>query len=255
MSLQKSMSEKCAVCQKKAIYGCGHGCEATYCGTACARSVYKVHKEMHCTGLIGVENAETLIQRINYGSPRQTYENAQRYYGYVKQQVDAYVRLNAFQKRFNKSSIQQSVNDLVTALGYVIANRRDLSQDNMRTNIVNLRNSILQQAKLALGQIEEEIGEGVADFNNDITYLKSFDLNKEESRTNVIASSFEDVKKTYEKERTKRIGKTGLIKKLGYFSRALTDLISKRSDLTLEEKKIYAGYVRRVDEWINTLKK
>jgi hypothetical protein len=179
------------VCQKQAHYGCGHGCEATYCGESCAKSVYNVHKEMHCTGFIGVENTDTLIQRINYGSPQQTYGNAQRYYGMVEQQ------LKAFQKWSNKNAFQKSVNDLVTALGYVIAHRPDLSQDNMRTNIVNLRNSILQQAKLALGQIgeeiEEEIGEGVADFNTNESYLRSFDLRNETSRTNVITSSFEEV--------------------------------------------------------------
>ena len=103
------------------------------------------------------------------------------------------------------------------------------------------------------------VGEGVVDFNNNVTYLKSFDLNNEESRKNVIRAAFIDVDDTYEKERTKRFGKMfwkpELIKKLNHFRQAVKDLMVKRGDLSLEEKKIYASYVHQVDEWIALLKK
>ena len=60
--------QKCVVCNKQAEYRCGHGCSAVYCGESCAKSVYEVHEQTQCSGLIGVENSESLIKKINYGS-------------------------------------------------------------------------------------------------------------------------------------------------------------------------------------------
>lgn len=249
--------QKCVVCNKQAEYRCGHGCDAVYCGESCARSVYDVHEEMQCSGLIGVENSESLIKHINYGSPQQTYGNAMRYYERVKQQLDAYVRMNWFQKKANSGAIQKSVNDFVTALGYVIAHRPDLSQDNMRANITNLRNQILQQARLALGQINDEIGEGVADFNTAESYLRSFKINDPEKRYVIISSAYYDVVDTYEAEHKTKTpwGKAKLIKKLEHFSRALTDLQSTQPNLSPKEKTDYRKFVQQVDQWIELIKK
>lgn len=251
------MSQKCVVCNKQAQYRCGHGCDAVYCGESCAKSVYDVHEEMQCSGLIGVENSESLIKRINYGSPQQTYGNAVRYYNMVKQQLDAYIRMNAIQKRFNSGSIQKSVNDLVTALEYVIAHRPDLSQDNMRANITNLRNQILVQARLAFGQINDEIGEGVADFNTAESYLRSFKINDPEKRYIIVSGAYYDVEDTYAAEHTTRTpwGKTKLVKKLEHFSRALTDLQSTQSNLSPKERTDYRKFVQQVDQWIQLTKK
>jgi len=43
---------KCIVCNKKAQYFCGHGCETAYCGESCAKAVYNVHVHS-CADLIG----------------------------------------------------------------------------------------------------------------------------------------------------------------------------------------------------------
>jgi hypothetical protein len=45
------MEHLCSVCNKKAFYFCGHGCETPYCGESCAKAVYNVHKE-GCADLI-----------------------------------------------------------------------------------------------------------------------------------------------------------------------------------------------------------
>jgi len=245
---------KCSVCYKKAEFTCGHGCEVAYCGEKCAESVYDVHQKTDCLGLIGLEDTNTLIQRINYGSPQQTYNNFLRYAGMLQQELQSHSRLNFMQKPFNRRTIEQSVQNFLAAAGYILANRPDLSQDNMRANIMALRNRIMKEYPAYLNSEIESVDEGVADFNTSSDdYLKSFNLKDSSQRVVVIDNAMEDVKATYMAKRKNILLKSGLKKKLGYFSQALRDLMKTRSDLTNDEKTTYKKYAEKVDVWVSHL--
>lgn len=100
------------------------------------------------------------------------------------------------------------------------------------------------------------IDEGVVDFHKDSSdYFRNMNLNNASHREVVIKRIFDDVEASFEEGRTKRLGKSGLAKKLGYFSKGLTDLIAQRKDLTSSERKTYSEYVQQVDAWIVLLKK
>jgi hypothetical protein len=242
----------CVVCNKKALYFCGHGCETTYCGKECAESVYPIHTQMDCYGLIGLEDTQTIIRRVSGGSPAQVYANFYKFYESLKQEFDQYSRMNWLQKRIHKSNMEKSSNNFLEAAHYLIANRPDFDGDT-RQNIQKLWNWVKEYTPLYLSA---EIGEGVVDFHKDSSdYFRNMNLNNASHREVVIKRIFDDVEASFEEGSKKRLGKSGLAKKLGYFSKALTDLIAQRKDLTSSERQTYSQYVQQVDAWIVLLKK
>lgn len=135
----------CSVCNKRAHGYCGHGCKTAYCGESCAKSVYNVHKE-ECRMLIETADATQMLQRINYGSPQQTYNNVYNYHNIIMQEINQYERMNFFQKRFAKTNIDNSVQAFVYATNYILSNRQDVRADMQHYRaIMDLRNAVLMK--------------------------------------------------------------------------------------------------------------